>query len=518
MLGEAARTAADAARYSERYRAAIAAIGARVDGRDLHRAPGISVKLSALHPRYEEAQRERVLRELPPILLAWRSRRSAPASASPSMPRKPIASISRSISSRRSRRRRSSPAGTGSALRVQAYQKRALPLIDWLAALARRTSSPPDAAPRQRRLLGQRDQAQRRSAASPTSRSTRASSRPMCPISPAPSASGRRATRSFRNSRRTTRTRSPRCCDARRAQSAISNSSACTAWARRSTTRSSAWPAQFPCRVYAPVGGHEDLLAYLVRRLLGERRQHLVRQSPGRRARAGRGARSPIRSRASTRSRPKPHPRITLPRDLYGPSARNSRGIDLSDPPTSRRARRTRSRSRRRSRRWRADHRRRGRGGRRRARVAIPADRRASSAASARRARRRSSVRWRRRRKPRPAGTIRRPSERARLLDRAADLLQERMAALIALIVREGGRTIPDAVSEVREAIDHCRYDAARAARRIRRAGRACRARPASATCSSCTAAASSPASRRGIFRSRSSSARSPARSPPAMR
>src|SRR6185437_7902108 len=70
MLGEAARTAADAARYAERYREAIAAIGARVARRDLAHAPGISVKLSALHPRYEEAQRGRVQRELPPLLLA----------------------------------------------------------------------------------------------------------------------------------------------------------------------------------------------------------------------------------------------------------------------------------------------------------------------------------------------------------------------------------------------------------------------------------------------------------------
>jgi len=68
MLGEAARTAADAHRYFESYEAAISAIGADVAGRDVFVAPGISVKLSALHPRYEEAQRERVLNELTPTL------------------------------------------------------------------------------------------------------------------------------------------------------------------------------------------------------------------------------------------------------------------------------------------------------------------------------------------------------------------------------------------------------------------------------------------------------------------
>src|SRR5260370_9037 len=69
-LGGAARTAADARRYFSSYDAAIAAIGATVDGRDILAAPGISVKLSALHPRYEEAQRDRVLRELLPGLRA----------------------------------------------------------------------------------------------------------------------------------------------------------------------------------------------------------------------------------------------------------------------------------------------------------------------------------------------------------------------------------------------------------------------------------------------------------------
>ena len=69
MLGEAAHTAADAARYAAAYDGAIAAIGRSVAGRGVAEAPGISIKLSALHPRYEMAQRERVLSELSPILL-----------------------------------------------------------------------------------------------------------------------------------------------------------------------------------------------------------------------------------------------------------------------------------------------------------------------------------------------------------------------------------------------------------------------------------------------------------------
>src|SRR6185312_12620472 len=70
MLGEAALTAADAARYLAAYESAIDAIGAAAAGRGLHEAPGISIKLSALHPRYTRAQRDRVMDELYPRLVA----------------------------------------------------------------------------------------------------------------------------------------------------------------------------------------------------------------------------------------------------------------------------------------------------------------------------------------------------------------------------------------------------------------------------------------------------------------
>ncbi|MGN6388702.1 MAG: proline dehydrogenase family protein, partial [Burkholderiaceae bacterium] len=70
MLGEAALTAADAARYFTAYQDAIHAIGCAAQGESIHQRPGISVKLSALHPRYGRAQRRRVLDELLPRLAA----------------------------------------------------------------------------------------------------------------------------------------------------------------------------------------------------------------------------------------------------------------------------------------------------------------------------------------------------------------------------------------------------------------------------------------------------------------
>src|SRR5690606_36381829 len=66
MLGEGSRTADDAARYFDSYAQAIAAIGRSAGNERLPRRPGISVKLSALHPRYEPLSRERVMAELMP--------------------------------------------------------------------------------------------------------------------------------------------------------------------------------------------------------------------------------------------------------------------------------------------------------------------------------------------------------------------------------------------------------------------------------------------------------------------
>ena len=70
MLGEAARTAADATRYFQSYGNAISSLSERCSSDDCHFNPGISVKLSALNPRYEYSQRDRVMAELVPRLIA----------------------------------------------------------------------------------------------------------------------------------------------------------------------------------------------------------------------------------------------------------------------------------------------------------------------------------------------------------------------------------------------------------------------------------------------------------------
>ena len=88
MLGEAARTEADALRYLRAYADAIASLK-RSKGEDIRRNPGISVKLSAIHPRYEVAQKDAMLPVMAERLLSSSAKRRAmPGWASTSMPRK----------------------------------------------------------------------------------------------------------------------------------------------------------------------------------------------------------------------------------------------------------------------------------------------------------------------------------------------------------------------------------------------------------------------------------------------
>ena len=159
MLGEAALTAEDAENYLKSYENALDAIGAASAGRGIYEGPGLSVKLSALHPRYVRGQRERVMRELYPRLagLALRARRW---------------DIGLNIDAEESERLDLSldllealcrdPAlegWNGIGFVVQAYQKRAYPTLAMDHRSRARDKAPHHAAAGQGRLLGQRDQA-----------------------------------------------------------------------------------------------------------------------------------------------------------------------------------------------------------------------------------------------------------------------------------------------------------------------------------------------------------------------
>jgi RHH-type transcriptional regulator, proline utilization regulon repressor / proline dehydrogenase / delta 1-pyrroline-5-carboxylate dehydrogenase len=217
------------------------------------------------------------------------------------------------------------------------------------------------------------------------------------------------------------------------------------------------------CRIYAPVGGHRDLLAYLVRRLLEN----------GANSSFVSVAADPTVPIASLLERPQArigdarharHPKIPLPRDLYGPQRRNSSGVEFGDqaaldallaeiraPEPPREAGPLLD-------------------GVRRAgieRVVIsPIDAKAigrvgesddAIAAAAVAAAQSGFAAW--------AATA--LDARAGVLERAGDLLEARRGRLIALLQVEGGKTLDDAVAEVREAIDFCRYYAVEARRTL---------------------------------------------------
>ena len=141
------------------YEHAIDAIGRAAAGRGPIGGPGISVKLSALHPRYARAQRERAMAELYPRLAALAARRARTTSASTSTPRRPTAWNSRSTCWSALCLEPALAGWNGLGFVVQAYQKRCPQVIDWLVDLARRSGQAAHGAAGQGRLLGRRDQA-----------------------------------------------------------------------------------------------------------------------------------------------------------------------------------------------------------------------------------------------------------------------------------------------------------------------------------------------------------------------
>ena len=460
MLGEAAHTAADAARYLAAYEHAIVAIGRAAAGRAVEEAPGISVKLSALHPRYEMAQRERVLAEVTPRLLALAGA-ARDAGIGLTIDAEEADRLDLSLDLIEALALAPELAGwDGLGLAVQAYQKRALPLIDWLADLARRG---------RRRLMVRLVKG-----AYWDSEIKRSQERGLdgCPVYTRKVATDVSYLAAARRLLADGSVFYP--------QFATHNAHTVAAVLEFAGQRRD-WEFQRlhgmgealydeivgpdrldrPCRVYAPVGSHEELLAYLVRRLLenGANTSFVNRiiddKEPIDQIIAdpvARLARLPV----------KPHPRIPLPYDIYGPERRNSRGIDLTDPPALSALREGLVAALRQP--WHAapiiggieqpgpleavydpsDH-------RRQIGTVIDAgpeelDRaldRAQHAAS---------------------GRDRHPAhERAAILERAADLFEAHGYELMARIIREGGRTIPAALAELREAVDYLRYYASRA-------------------------------------------------------
>jgi RHH-type proline utilization regulon transcriptional repressor/proline dehydrogenase/delta 1-pyrroline-5-carboxylate dehydrogenase len=456
MLGEAARTAADAERYFGSYASAIEAIGRIAGDRPLPDRPGISVKLSALHPRFEALSRRRVMAELVPRLIEL-ARHAKTCDLNFTVDAEEADRLELSLDVIAAAFGDASlKAWDGFGVAIQAYQKRAAAVIDYVNELAIALN---------RRMMirlvkgaywdTEIKRAQERgiddypvfTRKAMTDLNYIACAQKLLALRP-------RLFPQFASHNALT---------VATILELVGNESGFEF--QRLHGMGEALYAQlgedYPtiaCRTYAPVGSHRDLLAYLVRRLLEN------------------GANSSFVAMASDDAIPlatllrRPadivgtaenarNPKILLPRDLYRPQRQNSRGIEFGDRAALNRL---------------ID--------------AIASENRAASAAplidgktkagpvrpilspidgttivgsiveatpddanSAVFAARQGFPEW-----------SRTPAEkRAEILGQAADLLEQGGAHLIALLQREGGKTLDDAVSEVREAVDFCRYYAA---------------------------------------------------------
>ncbi|MEO1223196.1 MAG: bifunctional proline dehydrogenase/L-glutamate gamma-semialdehyde dehydrogenase PutA [Pseudomonadota bacterium] len=455
MLGEAARTEADARHYFDAYQMAIAAIGKDAKDAGVINGPGISVKLSALHPRYETAQRQRCVPVLVERLLVL-CRDAKNAEIGLCVDAEEADRLDLSLDIIEAAAGHADLAGwNGFGLAVQAYQKRAHALIDWLADVAQRTD---------RRLMVRLVKGAYWDTEIKLAQEGGLPDYPVFTRKVNTDVSYLACARKMLGRR-----------DVFYPQFATHNAHT-VAYVLEAAGDREGYEFQrlhgmgeplydqlvgpdLPVRVYAPVGGHEELLAYLVRRLLENgANTSFVNRLQDDTVPIDDIVADPV-AEAASHEDPR-HPKIPLPADLYRPARRNSAGLDLSDPPTygpvlnvmdgfegwqatglidgqpvGGTAREVRSPY---------DH-----------RLTVGTVREAS-AADAERAMAVASAAfadW-----DRMGGTA-----RADILDRMAEALEANRAELMALACREAGKTLPDALSEVREAVDFCRYYAERA-------------------------------------------------------
>jgi RHH-type transcriptional regulator, proline utilization regulon repressor / proline dehydrogenase / delta 1-pyrroline-5-carboxylate dehydrogenase len=456
MLGEGARTAEDAKRYFNAYASAIDAIGATAGSHPLPDRPGISVKLSALHPRYEAVSRERVLSELTPRLidLALRAKSfdlnltvDAEEADRLELSLEVIAAVFSDASLK---------GWDGFGLAIQAYQKRASAVIDYAHELA---------AALNRRMMvrlvkgaywdTEIKRAQERGLAgypvftrkAMTDLNYIACAEQLLKLRPLlfPQFATHNAL--------TVATVVDMANDEGGFELQRLHGMGEALYAQLLADHS-----RLACRTYAPVGSHRDLLAYLVRRLLENgANSSFVALAADDTVPVAKLLRRPadIIGKADNAR----HPNIPLPSDLYRPQRQNSRGLEFGDraalqsklaaikAETSAIAATSLIDGKARAGKVRQ--------------VFGPADTTTSigsviepaidDAHAAVAAARAGFSDWSRT----PAAS------RANRLDRAADLLEQRSAHFIALLQREGGKTLDDAISEVREAADFCRYYAA---------------------------------------------------------
>ncbi len=458
MLGEGARTSADARTYCESYSAAIDAIGRAAGDAPPPDRPGISVKLSALHPRYEAVSRQRVLTELVPRVAELAAKAKA-FDLHFTVDAEEADRLELSLEVIGAVFAGDALAGwSGFGLAVQAYQKRAQAVIAWAANLAVRCNRPMTV----RLVKGaywdtEIKRAQERGLADYPVFTRKA----MTDLNYLASAEQLLRARPHLYPQFATHNALTVAEIVERAGS-DSEGNRSYEFQRLHGMGEALYERliesrpDIACRTYAPVGGHRELLAYLVRRLLEN----------GANSSFVSAAADPdvpveqlLRRPSSLVGSPEAarHSKLPLPRDLYGPARLNSRGVEFGDRASLDALL--------------AEVRRGGEVGPFEARplldgrpqpghvrsVLSPIDGQVVGAVieagseiadTAMEAARRGFADW----SSRPS------EERAATLERAADLIEERRGQFLHLLQAEGGKTLDDALSELREAVDYCRY------------------------------------------------------------
>ena len=501
MLGEAALTEADAQRYLQSYENAIHAIGQASNGQGVVNGPGISIKLSALHPRYSRAQHQRVLHELLPRVLQL-TELARHYDIGLNIDAEEADRLDISLDLLEALCQAPSLQGwNGIGFVIQAYQKRCPLVIDFVVDLARRTGHRLmvrlvkgaywDSEIKRAQQDGQSDYpvytrkhhtdvsylaCARQLLAAPDAVypqfATHNAHTLAAIVQHAQEIGGDYTPGQYEFQclhgmgeplYRQVVGR-PSAAGPSQGASAPSGGSRLHEVSLRGGT-----PFSRPCRIYAPVGTHETLLAYLVRRLLenGANSSFVNRmadasvsisdlvQDP-----VARSEQDALREDASPGQ---PHPQIALPAALYGAARRNSSGPDLAHEPTLRQLAAD-MQAQRQAIQVRPMLAHAAVGGPCHA-LRNPADLTDELGSVQYASVQDVNAALQAATDAAPAWAATPPSQRAALLERAADLLQADGPRAMALLVREAGKTWGHAVAELREAVDFLRYYAAQVQR-----------------------------------------------------
>ncbi|MDQ3077340.1 MAG: bifunctional proline dehydrogenase/L-glutamate gamma-semialdehyde dehydrogenase PutA, partial [Pseudomonadota bacterium] len=462
MLGEAAKTHEDAARYARAYGGALDTIAKSASG-GFRKVPGISVKLSALHPRYEWSHPAEAKAAILPVVRDLALKAAA-------------ADVHFTIDAEEADRLELSmdiiealvadnalfaDGWGGFGLAIQAYSKRGVPLVDWVVELARKHD---------RKLMVRLVKG--------AYWDTEIKAAQVAGLSDYPVFTRKVATDVSYLACAKRMLAASDCI-----YSAFATHNANTIGAVKALAGSTLFEFQrlhgmgeglydelakleagiseapTPVRIYAPVGSHKELLAYLVRRLLENgANSSFVNRIADDEVPIEALVRDPVAELEALE--PKRNPSIPLPNAIFG-GRRNSAGVDLSDPLVRESLVEELRKLEKRD--WTATPT--LGGGGKPAPIVSPFDtsRRVGTIAEASAADVDRAVR---------AAATSQPEwdqlggeARAQKLDRAADLFEEHRVELFSLCVREAGKTLSDAVLEVREAVDFLRYYASEARR-----------------------------------------------------